>query len=137
MSEQSSRNADDPKDSATSSPSQNGNKKSQDDASSADTNNQSSSTDSSQSTNAQSDEASSSNEATGSAIDSAGDQTVDAQLPDESATAVSAKNPAAVSLGRLGGLKGGKARARSLTKRERSEAARKAARARWRKKEQT
>jgi hypothetical protein len=46
------------------------------------------------------------------------------------------KNPAAVSLGRLGGLKGGKARANSLTKRERSEAARKAARARWRKKEQ-
>jgi hypothetical protein len=47
------------------------------------------------------------------------------------------KNPAAVSLGRLGGLKGGKARAEALTKRERSEAARKAARARWRKKEQT
>ena len=47
------------------------------------------------------------------------------------------KNPAAVSLGRLGGLKGGKARAEALTKRERSEAARKAARARWRKKEQS
>jgi hypothetical protein len=49
----------------------------------------------------------------------------------------SVKNPAAVSLGRLGGLKGGKARAQRLTKTERSEAARKAARARWQKKEQT
>lgn len=45
----------------------------------------------------------------------------------------SGKNPAAVWLGRLGGLKGGRARARSLTKLERSNAARKAARARWRK----
>ncbi len=43
----------------------------------------------------------------------------------------SGKNPAAVSLGRLGGLKGGKARAKSMTKKERSEAAKKAAEARW------
>ena len=42
------------------------------------------------------------------------------------------KNPAAVELGRLGGLKGGKARAESLSKRERSEIAKKAADARWR-----
>ena len=49
----------------------------------------------------------------------------------------SAKNPAAVSLGRLGGLKGGKARAQTLTATERSEAARKAAKARWQKKKQT
>ena len=49
----------------------------------------------------------------------------------------SAKNPAAVSLGRLGGLKGGKARARTLTATERSDAARKAATARWQKKKQT
>ena len=41
------------------------------------------------------------------------------------------KNPAAVSLGRKGGLKGGKARAAKLTKEELSESARKAARARW------
>ena len=41
------------------------------------------------------------------------------------------KNPAAVLLGRMGGLKGGKARAKALTKTERSEIARKAARARW------
>ncbi len=41
------------------------------------------------------------------------------------------KNPAAVELGRLGGKKGGKARAAKLTAEERSEIARKAARARW------
>lgn len=41
------------------------------------------------------------------------------------------KNPAAVELGRLGGKKGGKARAAKLTAEERSEAARKAAVARW------
>lgn len=43
------------------------------------------------------------------------------------------KNPAAVALGRLGGLKGGKARAKNMTKKQRSEAARKAALARWEK----
>lgn len=41
------------------------------------------------------------------------------------------KNPAAVALGRLGGLKGGKARAAKLTPERRQEIARKAARARW------
>ncbi|MEO7667097.1 MAG: hypothetical protein ABIU97_08715 [Dehalococcoidia bacterium] len=41
------------------------------------------------------------------------------------------KNPAAVELGRLGGKKGGKARAASLTPEQRSEIARKAAAARW------
>lgn len=41
------------------------------------------------------------------------------------------KNPAAVSLGRLGGLKGGKARAAKLTAEQRSAIARKAAQARW------
>lgn len=41
------------------------------------------------------------------------------------------KNPAAVELGRLGGLKGGRARAEKLTATQRSEIARKAARARW------
>jgi len=43
------------------------------------------------------------------------------------------KNPAAVALGRLGGLKGGKARAKKLSKKRRSEIAQKAAQARWRK----
>ena len=42
-----------------------------------------------------------------------------------------AKNPAAVALGRMGGLKGGKARAESLSPKRRSEIARKAARSRW------
>lgn len=42
-----------------------------------------------------------------------------------------AKNPAAVALGRLGGLKGGPARAKKLTKKQRSESARNAANARW------
>lgn len=41
------------------------------------------------------------------------------------------KDPAAVALGRKGGLKGGKARAASMTPEQRSEAARKAAKARW------
>ena len=41
------------------------------------------------------------------------------------------KDPAAVSLGRRGGLKGGKARAERMTPEQRSEAARKAAQARW------
>lgn len=43
------------------------------------------------------------------------------------------KNPAAVELGRLGGLKGGKARAESMTPERRSEIARKAVQARWEK----
>lgn len=41
------------------------------------------------------------------------------------------KDPAAVALGRRGGLKGGKARAERMTAEERSESARKAAQARW------
>lgn len=41
------------------------------------------------------------------------------------------KNPAAVALGRLGGLKGGKARAKKLSKKRRVEIAKKAAKARW------
>jgi hypothetical protein len=41
------------------------------------------------------------------------------------------KNPAAVELGRKGGLKGGRARAEKLTPEQRSEIARKAAAARW------
>jgi hypothetical protein len=44
-----------------------------------------------------------------------------------------AKNPAAVALGRLGGLKGGKARAKALTSEMRLAIAKKAATARWKK----
>lgn len=43
------------------------------------------------------------------------------------------KNPHAVALGRLGGLKGGVARAAKLSPKKRSEIAAKAARARWKK----
>ena len=41
------------------------------------------------------------------------------------------KNPAAVALGRLGGKKGGKARADSLSAKRRSEIAKRAAQVRW------
>ena len=41
------------------------------------------------------------------------------------------KNPAAVMLGRLGGLKGGKARAAKLSVEKRKQIARKAANSRW------
>jgi hypothetical protein len=42
------------------------------------------------------------------------------------------KDPIAVAMGRRGGLKGGKARAAILTAQQRSDSAKKAARARWR-----
>lgn len=45
------------------------------------------------------------------------------------------KNPAAVALGRKGGLKGGKARAAKLTKEQRIASAKKAAQARWKKRD--
>jgi hypothetical protein len=44
-----------------------------------------------------------------------------------SAPSIEGKNPAAVTLGRLGGLKGGKARAESLSAKKRAEIATKAA----------
>ena len=43
------------------------------------------------------------------------------------------KNPHAVALGRLGGLKGGKARAEALTPERRKEIAKKAIETRWKK----
>lgn len=46
------------------------------------------------------------------------------------------KNAAAVELGRLGGLKGGPARADKLSPKKRSAIARKAAQARWAKRDQ-
>lgn len=57
------------------------------------------------------------------------DQTTNEDKPEEQPT----KNPAAVALGRLGGLKGGKARAESLTAKMRQEIAKAAAKARWKK----
>ncbi|MFZ2405412.1 MAG: hypothetical protein WAW41_09775 [Methylobacter sp.] len=47
------------------------------------------------------------------------------------------KNQAAVELGRLGGMKGGKARVEKLTPEKRKEIAKKAARARWSKKNES
>jgi hypothetical protein len=44
------------------------------------------------------------------------------------------KNPAAVALGKLGGLKGGHARAKSLSPAKRKQIAIKAAKARWKSK---
>lgn len=44
-----------------------------------------------------------------------------------------AKNPAAVALGRLGGIKGGKARAKKLSAKQRYLIASKAAKAKWQK----
>jgi len=51
----------------------------------------------------------------------------------EGLTPKGTKNPAAVALGRLGGLKGGKARAERLSRSRRSEIAKSAAAARWKK----
>ena len=54
---------------------------------------------------------------------------VQAEEPEPEVT--EGKNPAAVALGRLGGKKGGKARAEALTPEQRAEIARKAAKSRW------
>ena len=51
--------------------------------------------------------------------------------PDSVAPVVIEKNPAAVALGKLGGAKGGKARAEALSPKKRSAIAKKAAKARW------
>jgi len=57
------------------------------------------------------------------------DQATSEGKPEESVKP--SKNPAAVELGRLGGLKGGKARAAKLTSEQKKEIAKKAAKARW------
>ena len=53
------------------------------------------------------------------------------ELAKKKKPALPEKNPAAVALGRLGGLKGGKARAEKLSAKKMSEIARKAANKRW------
>ena len=58
-----------------------------------------------------------------------GEQWDGSPLPDKDA----GKNPAAVALGRLGGAKGGKARAEALTAKQRTAIAKLAAQARWKK----
>ena len=54
-----------------------------------------------------------------------------AKATGQSPLALQGKNPAAVALGRMGGLKGGNARARSLSAKRRAEIAKVAALARW------
>jgi len=56
---------------------------------------------------------------------------VDLATGEDTAKEDTGKNPAAVALGRLGGLKGGKARAKKLSAQKRSEIAKKAAQKRW------
>jgi hypothetical protein len=59
-----------------------------------------------------------------------------AGMPGEetAAAAPPVKNPAAVALGRLGGLKGGNARAKALSAKKRRDIARQGAETRWKKK---
>ncbi len=64
-----------------------------------------------------------------SIVDDVTSEAADESQNDETAT--DGKNPTAVAFGRLGGLKGGKARAKKLTKKQRSGIAKKAATARW------
>jgi len=62
------------------------------------------------------------------------DQATGKVPPLTEAPADEGKNPAAVALGRLGGLKGGKARAKKLSKKKRAAIAKKAALVRWKSK---
>ena len=57
--------------------------------------------------------------------------TIDLALGDATQAAEPIKDAASVELGRLGGLKGGPARAKRLSPERRSEIAKKAAAARW------
>ena len=59
-----------------------------------------------------------------------------AQIVEAIAQGEQGKNPFAVALGRLGGAKGGKARAKRLSPKRRTEIARKAAKTRWQRKRQ-
>jgi hypothetical protein len=59
------------------------------------------------------------------------------QQLDKLSVGMGGKNPMAVALGRLGGLKGGRARAAIMTPSERSKSAKKAAQARWARKTKT
>jgi hypothetical protein len=56
-----------------------------------------------------------------------GEQWDGSPLPDKNA----GKNPAAVALGKLGGAKGGAARAKKLSRQQRTDIAKKAAAKRW------
>jgi hypothetical protein len=58
-------------------------------------------------------------------------ESLDDSVTNEDAAPHKPKNPAAVALGKLGGQRGGRARAEKLSADERSEIARRAASARW------
>jgi hypothetical protein len=58
-------------------------------------------------------------------------EATDEKAPEAEPTPEELAHQAAVALGRLGGLKGGKARAAALSKKKRAEIAKKAAKARW------
>jgi hypothetical protein len=62
-----------------------------------------------------------------------GESLTESPLPKEPSKETREKNPAAVALGKLGGKKGGDARAKKLTPEQRQAIARHAAQARWKK----
>lgn len=66
-------------------------------------------------------------------VDSATEDTSTPQEGQSNPSEEREKNPAAVALGRLGGAKGGRARAKNLSKERLSEIGRKGAEARWKK----
>ena len=68
------------------------------------------------------------------ALDLSVQRAYDTIMPNRSRKKADLKNPAAVALGKLGGKKGGRARAAKLTPEERSAIAKKAAETRWKKK---
>ncbi len=69
-----------------------------------------------------------------SIVEEATGERLSSKAPAEEKKEDKPKNPHAQALGRLGGFKGGKASAEKLTPEERKERARKAAQARWTKK---
>lgn len=68
---------------------------------------------------------------TGEPADQSHNETQDEYHTKKKKPAKPEKNPAAVALGRLGGLKGGKARNEALSKKRKIEIAKMAAKARW------
>ena len=60
-----------------------------------------------------------------------GQEATEQHEPESQPQAMESENPHAVALGRLGGRKGGPARAKKLTGEQRKEIAQKAARGRW------
>ena len=74
------------------------------------------------------------NTLTGNIVEDATKEEVSEEQEPEDESHETPKNPHAQALGRLGGLRGGKARAAKLTPQRRKEIARRAAMARWKKK---